>query len=68
MWWKTSRGTCGMSWRRGEGIIQWIKEKKYATRDWVQLADEGVQWWALMNMVTNSRAPTVKAKLFLCVP
>jgi hypothetical protein len=49
--------------RREEDINQMgFFFNKQEARDWVQLADEGVQWWALVNMVTNSRAPAVKEK------
>jgi hypothetical protein len=54
--------------RIGEGIIQMDFKKKHEPRDGIQLADEGVQWWAFVNMLTNSRAPTVKANLSLCMP
>jgi len=53
---------------RGEGIIQMDLKKEHEARDWIQLADEGVQWWAFVNMLTNSRAPTMKENLSLCMP
>jgi hypothetical protein len=41
----------------GRVILKWSLEKYYVVVDWIDLAQERGQWWALMKTVMNLRAP-----------
>jgi hypothetical protein len=43
-------GILGVVWRI---ILKWISNKMAVMMDWIHLAQERVQWWALVNTVLN---------------
>jgi hypothetical protein len=38
-------------------ILKWIFERLDGGIDWIYLAQDRDRWWALVNMVMNSRVP-----------
>jgi hypothetical protein len=43
--------------RRGDNIRMDFREIKWEVVDWMHLAQDRDEWWALMNTVMNLRVP-----------
>jgi hypothetical protein len=41
----------------GKTILKWILETGWDGMDWIDLAQDRDQWWALVNTVINFRVP-----------